>query len=157
HRPAVSPTGRTAIVLGALAVAALALPWWLAAAGVFALAGAVLADAAAVRRPVPVRRTVPHAIARGVPARLQLGVDDDASDVTGKQRETADLRVADRLGEGGLARTVTGRRRGDHVLPAPAVRATGPLRLASWTRNSGESMSVRVYPDLPAARRIATS
>jgi len=47
------------------------------------------------------------------------------------------------------------RRRGRHTLPAMAVRRDGPLGLGRWYHRAGEAAEVLVYPDLPAARRLA--
>ena len=54
-----------------------------------------------------------------------------------------------------LGAVLVARRRGRHPLPAPAVRLRGPLALGSWTHRAGEAGELRVYPDLPGARRIA--
>jgi uncharacterized protein (DUF58 family) len=54
-----------------------------------------------------------------------------------------------------LDATVRGRRRGRHELPAVATRVVGPLGLAAWYRRAGNAAEVLVYPDLPAARRLA--
>jgi uncharacterized protein (DUF58 family) len=48
-------------------------------------------------------------------------------------------------------------RRGRHVLPPVAVRIDGALGLGRWTHSVGGSQEVLVYPDLPAARRLANS
>src|SRR5207244_3259584 len=71
--PAVSPTPRAALLLGALAPTMLVLPVWLVALGALAVVGAVAADALAVRRRIEVERRVPPILARGVAAPLGLG------------------------------------------------------------------------------------
>jgi uncharacterized protein (DUF58 family) len=38
-----------------------------------------------------------------------------------------------------------------------AARSFGPLGLAAWTRRVGDGAEVVVYPDLPAARRLASA
>src|SRR5204862_6558456 len=52
---------------------------------------------------------------------------------------------------------IVARRRGRHVLPKRVARRTGPLGLAAWTHEVGETAELLVYPDLPAARRLASS
>jgi uncharacterized protein (DUF58 family) len=60
-------------------------------------------------------------------------------------------------GDGGLATTIVARRRGRHVLPAPATRTTGPLGLATRHARAGDDATLLVYPDVPSARRIAAA
>jgi uncharacterized protein (DUF58 family) len=50
---------------------------------------------------------------------------------------------------------VVGRRRGRHLLPGVAARAVGPLGLGAWYHAAGEDRELRVYPDMPTARRLA--
>jgi len=49
------------------------------------------------------------------------------------------------------------RRRGRHTLPAIVVRQTGPLGLMRRDHRSAGQSELLVYPDLPAARRLAHS
>ena len=151
-----SPTPRAALVLAVIAVAALVLP--AAAVGVAALvlAGAVIADARAVRRRPELRRQLPDALARGVPAQLEVEAQVTAGgSVRVRQPSVPDVEIEPREGDHGLAATVVGRRRGRHVLPGVAARAVGPLGLGAWYHRAGEDRELRVYPDMPAARRLA--
>ena len=64
----------------------------------------------------------------------------------------SDPAEADRL----LESMLLPRRRGRHLLPPPASRVTGPLGLGAWYRKAdGDPLELSVYPDLPAARRLA--
>jgi len=153
----VTPSGRAAVVAGAIAVAALFVPWWVAVAALLAVAGAAVADAVVVRTPPGVVREVPAVLARGVPAALRLETLPAPGRVRVRQPETAELDVADQEADGDLATTVTARRRGRHELPAVATRTTGPLGLAVRHARAGEDAELLVYPDLPAARRLATA
>jgi uncharacterized protein (DUF58 family) len=153
----VSPTARAAGALALVAVVALLVPWWASALLATALAGATLADALVARRPVEVTRTVAPVLARGVPASLTLAAGPTAGPVRVRQAAPPDLALAEQEGTPRLATTVTARRRGRHVLPAPGARVVGPLGLAAWYRRPGEDGEVLVYPDLPAARRLATA
>ena len=47
------------------------------------------------------------------------------------------------------------RRRGRHVLGPVALRSEGPLGLGRWRHEGGGEQEVTVYPDVPAARRLA--
>lgn len=152
-----SPTSRTALALGVIAVAALVVPWWACVLLAVALAGATLADALVARRPVDVARSLPPVLARGVPSPLRLTAGPTPGPVRVRQAAPPDLALAQSEGDRELTTTVTARRRGRHVLPAPAARVVGPLGLAAWYRRPGSEDEVLVYPDLPAARRLATA
>ena len=54
-----------------------------------------------------------------------------------------------------LEATVTAHKRGRHPIDDPAVRLTGPLGLGRWYHGGKGRSEVVVYPDLPAARRLA--
>jgi uncharacterized protein (DUF58 family) len=153
----VSPTARAALALAAIAVAAVVAPWWVCVLLAVALAGATLADALVARRPVQVTRSLPTVLARGVPASLRLVAGPTPGPVRLRQAAPPDLTLGRKEGDRELTTTVTARRRGRHLLPAPAARVVGPLGLAAWYRRPGEADEVLVYPDLPAARRIATA
>jgi uncharacterized protein (DUF58 family) len=152
-----TPTGRAALAVAAIAVSALLLPWWIPVIGMLVVAAATGADALIVRRAPKVTRTMQPLLARGVPARLTLEAQATPGRVRVRQPATADLEIAEREGDGRLETTVVGRRRGRHVLPAPASRTVGPLGLARRHARSGEDAELLVYPDLPAARRLATA
>jgi len=68
-----------------------------------------------------------------------------------------DLELEPAQAEGVLDGRLVARRRGRHTLPPPVARRTGPLGLAAWTHRVGEPADVLVYPDLPAARRLASA
>jgi uncharacterized protein (DUF58 family) len=53
--------------------------------------------------------------------------------------------------------TLVARRRGRHSLPRPVARRTGPLGLGRRDFGVLEDAELLVYPDLPAANRIATA
>ncbi|MDP2712856.1 MAG: DUF58 domain-containing protein, partial [Solirubrobacteraceae bacterium] len=118
-----------------------------------------LADARAARRPPRARRRLPSIVARGVPATLAIELPDgggrDARDVRIRQACPPEIELQPREDAGGLRAELVARRRGRLTLPPAAVRVTGPLRLASWDHRAGEDAELLVYPDLPAARRLA--
>jgi uncharacterized protein (DUF58 family) len=152
-----SPTARAAVAVALIAVSAIVLPSWIAALLALAVVGATLADALVARRPVGLARSLPTILARGVPAALTLTASPVPGRIRIRQAAPPDLVVDEQEGEATITTTVIARRRGRHVLPAPAARVVGPLGLAAWYRRPGEEQEVLVYPDLPAARRLATS
>jgi uncharacterized protein (DUF58 family) len=153
----VSPTRRVAAAVALLGVAALFVPWWIVLLGVAAVAAATAADLAVTRGGVGVDRSVQSILARGVPARLSLAAGPTNGRVRLRQAATPDLGVVEQEGDEELATTVVGRRRGRHLLPAPAVRVVGPLGLGARFGSVGDPAELLVYPDVPAARRLATS
>src|SRR5204863_6951460 len=60
-------------------------------------------------------------------------------------------------GEEAVGGALVARRRGRHPVPRAAARRFGPLGLAAWTHEVAEAAEVVVYPDLPAARRLAST
>jgi uncharacterized protein (DUF58 family) len=153
----VTLTNRTVLVLVALAAAALVVPGTVAGIAVAVLAGLVLADALLARSAPRVTRTLPAVLARGVGVPLAITVEgtDTGGAVRVRQPLVPDLALDIREGDGGLAATLTPRRRGRHVLPAVALRARGPLGLGAWQHRAVGEQEVTVFPDLPSARRLA--
>ena len=132
--------------LGATAGALLAL----------ALAGATLADALAVRARPRVERRVPPILARGVAAPLKIdAAPAGAGSVRVRQPVPPDLALDPREADGRLDAALTPLRRGRHTLGAVAARTQGPLGLGRWHHTAAAEEEVLVYPDLPAARRLA--
>ena len=151
-----TPAPRAVVVLALLAVSALLLPIAVVALAVLALIAAVAVDARAARRRPTVDRRVPEVLSRGVPAELQIAAPAPAGgSVRVRQAAPAALTLDRREADGELRASVVARRRGKHVLPAVATRATGPLGLARWDHRIGEDAEIRVFPDLRAARRLA--
>jgi uncharacterized protein (DUF58 family) len=152
-----TPTPRAALGLALVSLSLLVLPVPVAVLAAVALAAAVAVDAWWVRRPPTAVRHAPGQLARGVPSEFRLE-PESAVRVRVRQPLPPDLRLDPASeADGALAARIVARRRGRHVLPAVAARRTGPLGLAAWTHAVGESAEVVVYPDLPAARRLAAS
>jgi uncharacterized protein (DUF58 family) len=154
----VSPTARSAAILAVLALAVLFVGPLIALLGAAALLAAMIVDAHAVARPPAVRVQIPEVLARGVSVRLEVEV------APGPQRHArirqpvpAGCSIAPSEAAERLDATLTPTLRGRHTLAAPAVRLTGPLGLASWDHTIGAPRELVVYPDLPAARRLARS
>ncbi len=153
-----SPTARTAAVVAALAFSALVLPWTVLALVVVALVGALAADVFAVRRSPAVRRSLPGSAARGVPAMVSLTqVVPVSGSVRLRQPVPPDVELEPSEAETRLEGVLVARRRGRHVLRAPVARRTGPLGLGRRDFTVLDEAELHVYPDLPAASRIADS
>ena len=151
-----SPTARTAVLLGACALAALVVPPALALLAALAIAAAAVVDARFARRPPVVSRLVSTTLSRGVATPLVVDADAPASSrVLLRQPLTPDLHLEPTEAEGRLETTLVPRRRGRHPLPFPTTRLVGPLGLGRWDHGKGEATEVLVYPDLPAARALA--
>jgi uncharacterized protein (DUF58 family) len=154
----VSPTPRVALLIAVLALSALVAPWPAVALAMLALAVATATDLRFVRRPPLVTRLLPTVVARGAAATLRVAADaPSAGAVRIRQAVPPELALAPGEGDGRLEGTLVGRRRGRHRVEPAAVRAVGPLGLGAWHHDGGETAEVLVYPDLPGARRIATS
>jgi uncharacterized protein (DUF58 family) len=149
----VSPTPRAALLLAAVAVLALVVPIPVALLAVVAVAAATIVDAAAVRKDPGADRQLAGVLARGVPS--PLVVEPAAGRARVRQPVPPFFAIEPAEADGRLAATVTAHRRGRHPVADPAVRLTGPLGLGRWHHGGRGSTEVVVYPDLPAARRLA--
>jgi uncharacterized protein (DUF58 family) len=152
----VTPTPRAALALALVAVSLLVLPVPVAILLAVALVAATAVDAWWVRQPPEVVRHTPTHLARGVPAAFRLEPAELVR-IRVRQPLAPDLELEPSQADGPLAGQLVARRRGRHTLPAPVARRTGPLGLAAWTHQVGEAADVLVYPDLPAARRLASA
>ncbi len=145
---------RVAYLLAAVALAAPLVPaaWVVLAAAVVLVAAGV--DVFAARTMPVVERVAPHVLARGVPAPFSLVASPGLQTIV-RQPGVADLALEPQEGVARVDGQLVGRRRGRHMLPAPAARVDGPLGLGCWYRQCGEETEVVVYPDVPQARRLA--
>jgi len=152
----VSPTPRAAAALGAIAVLSIGLGIVVAVLLVAGLAGALLADVRIARRPLRASRSVPRIVARGVPAKLEVQLaDGDEGRALVRQARPGEVELEPQEAAGGLQAQLVARRRGRTSLPPATVRVTGPLGLARHDHAAGDEHELLVYPDLPAARRLA--
>jgi uncharacterized protein (DUF58 family) len=149
-------TRRTVVLIIAAAFSALIIPWQVAGVVMLVVLVAAAADALQVRTPPMIERSAPQIMSRGVPSELACRVRSGSSRMLVKQPVgDADLLVAEQVGVRGLESALLARRRGAHLLPRLATISTGPLGLGRWYHRVGEDSTVTVYPDLPAARRLA--
>lgn len=151
-----TPTPRAALALAIVSLTLLVVPVPVAVLLAVALVAVAAVDAWWVRRPPEVRRDAPSQLARGVPAPLRIEPEEEVRSRV-RQPLPPDLELEPAQADGVLAGQLVARRRGRHTLPAPVVRRTGPLGLSAWTHTVGETAEVLVYPDLPAARRLASA
>jgi uncharacterized protein (DUF58 family) len=151
-----SPAPRAAAVLAGIALLTALTSPAVGAIAVLVLIGVVGADALAVRRAPAVRREVPQHLARGVEAPLRARAERAGlGRIRLRQPAPAALLVEPQEADGALDAKVTPRRRGRHTLAAVALRSEGPLGLGRWRHEAAGEHEVTVYPDVPAARRLA--
>ena len=150
-----SPTPRAALALALVAVSALVLPGIVVAAAAVAVVVATALDATGARHPPEIARALPASLARGRPERLEVSTAArPAVHVDVRQAAPPDVSVTPAEGRAGLDSEIVARRRGRHVLPAVAARATGPLGLGAWYHSGADEAELRVLPDMPAAYRL---
>jgi uncharacterized protein (DUF58 family) len=152
----VIPTTRAAVIVGALALSALFVPLWAVGLAALALGAAVVVDALTARRAPALLRVAPAVLSRGVPASLRVELTEPVTGrVRVRQPMPPDLVLTPSEAEQGLDSQVIARRRGRHPLPQVAARVFGPLGLGAWQHRALTEEEVVVYPDLPAAYRLA--
>jgi uncharacterized protein (DUF58 family) len=151
-----SPAPRAALLLAGIAILTAVTSPAVGAIAAVVLAGAIVADALAVRRAPEVRREVPRHLARGVSARLRIDTEREGlGRVRLRQPAPAALALDPPEADDRLEATIVPRRRGRHTLGAVALRSEGPLGLGRWRHSAAGEHEVTVYPDVPAARRLA--
>jgi uncharacterized protein (DUF58 family) len=150
-----SLTPRAAALVGLVALTVLILPVELVLLTELVVLAVTLTDALLVRRKPVVEREVPGNLYRGVSARLRIVPVESPGRLRLRQPVPPDLRLEPSEANDELDGVLVARRRGRHELPAPASRTVGPLGLGCWYRRPGEKTEITVYPDLPAARRLA--
>lgn len=149
-------TWRTMTLLALAAITAIWLPLGLSALLMAFIATAAIADALQVRKPPSFTVEAPAILSRGVAASLDVTPVSASPGVLVKQPvATADITLSPSTGTDSLQSVVLADRRGRHVLPPLATKSRGPLGLGVWYHRVGEGNVLTVYPDLPAARRIA--
>ncbi|MGA2519908.1 MAG: DUF58 domain-containing protein, partial [Acidimicrobiales bacterium] len=158
-----TPTRWCAALFALVAVAGVALPVApvvpvLAACAVL---GLTVADGIVVWRQSPrATRTRPPVLARAGHVAFAVDVTPEstrsARSLRIRQPVPPELAVEPAEVHGrSLRATLVGRHRGTHVVPPAVVRISGPLGLVQRDRPVAGDTAVTVFPDLPAARRLA--
>ena len=145
-------------MFAAVALTALVLPASFVIPALLAVAGVTVVDAFYARSTPALERSVPPVLSRGIPAPFSLALAGATPGVTRLRQPTPpDLTVDPSEDEDEIEGSIVAHRRGQHLLPAPAVRTDGPLGLGCWFHRTGEEQEIRVYPDLPTAFRLAAA
>jgi uncharacterized protein (DUF58 family) len=153
----VTLTGRA---VGALVLAALSgilIPWQAAALVMAVVVTVAVVDAWIVRSLPIVDRDFSPILSRGVPSSMTTVAGGRWPRIELYQAAGPDLTVDPQAGVRRIDTAITAHRRGSHPLVKVATRTVGPLGLGGWHHRAGTEDTVTVYPDMPAARRIATS
>jgi uncharacterized protein (DUF58 family) len=152
-----TPTRRAVGLMALAALTAVRFPWRTSAVlmGTVLLAAAV--DAWLVRRVPELEREVPPILSRGVATRLEVTPMGRWPRIRLRQPSTPDLAIDPQESDQAIVAQMVAVRRGEHPLAPVATRTVGPLGLGAWHHRSGGTATLTVYPDMPAARRIAAS
>jgi len=153
----VSLTPRAVGLLALAALTAFRLPWRASALIMLAVVAVSATDAWIVRRVPETTRSVSPILSRGVPSKLEISAVGRWPRIRLRQAATPDLHITPQEGDRDVVAEVTAVRRGTHPLVPVATRTVGPLGLGAWYHRSGPTGQVTVFPDMPAARRIAAS
>ncbi len=150
-------TRRTVWAMTAVAATAYWWPWQPVLAAVALVAMVAAIDAWQVRMPPAITTSVSPILSRGVPSELIVAPLDRRTRARLRQPSVPDVLVEPREATGRLTASIVAHRRGTHTLPTPATRRIGALGLGGWIHRSGEPVSITVYPDMPAARHLASA
>jgi uncharacterized protein (DUF58 family) len=157
-----SPSPRAAIALVVVGLAALLLPGSIAIILAIAVVVLTAVDMVLARRRPRVRRTIPNALARGVPVGLSITTGDASGVDAGgpidlRQAQPPDFTIEPSTGRRQIDAQVIAHRRGAHHLPPVAARRYGPLGLGSCTFDADGDTELLVYPDVYAAQRVVVA
>lgn len=150
-------TRRTILLLVAGAFSATFFSWQTAALIMAVILVVAAVDAWNVRAVPVVDRKVSELLSRAVPSSLRIRALGRWPRIRLRQPATADLAIKPQESDRSLDAEITGLRRGSHVLAPVATKTVGPLGLGVWYHRTGDPATITIYPDMPAARRIATS
>lgn len=147
-------TRRALVAMAVAAASTVVLPTVVGALLLVAVVAVSAADAWVVRAVPGTTRTLPPHLSRGVPSTVTVSAATPSTRIR-QAVASPDLRLEPREGEGDLVATIVARRRGTHRLAPIATLRRGPLGLGAWLHRSGDEAEIVVYPDMPAAARIA--
>lgn len=142
-------------LMAGVAAATVLLPTAVGAVGLVLVIAAAVGDAWTVRTVPEVERAAPPALSRGVPGRLTVATARARTRLR-QPIGSPDLRIEPQEANARLEAVIVADRRGRHSLAPVATLRHGPLGLGGWHHNVGDSHPITVYPDMPAAARLAT-
>jgi uncharacterized protein (DUF58 family) len=150
-----SPSPRAAIALVVVGLSALLLPGAVSITLAISLVVLTVIDMVLARRRPRIRRNLPTALARGIPAALSITSDSgDHARIDLRQAQPPDFTIDPPTGRGDIDARLVAHRRGAHHLPPVAARRYGPLGLGTCTFDADAGTDLLVYPDVFAAQRI---
>ncbi len=152
-----SLTWRAIVLLAAAATTGIFLPWQVAALTMAVVLMASIVDAWTVRAVPTVDRSVSPILSRGIPSPMSIRTVGRWPRIHLRQPAMADVSIVPQDGALSIDAEIVAWRRGSHPLGQVATRSVGPLGLGTWYHRSGDIDSITVFPDMPAARRIAAS
>ncbi|MCL4449030.1 MAG: DUF58 domain-containing protein [Actinobacteria bacterium] len=157
-----SPTPRAVFIAGILALFALILPISPLIIGIafIGLVGVTLADSIQAKRlSVAAKREVPVTLVRGVEVplviTLELSSNNSRYTVEVRQPTPPEFSLKPDRAVGGLSSSLTPLERGQYKLGPVYLRRMGPLNLARWDLTVPLDTTVKVFPDLVSARKMA--
>lgn len=160
----VAPTPRAALAFLIASILCFFIPLYIGIAIALGTTSLVIVDALLSAQNIRVKRTMPVQLARGVPAPFRIATENAITTKSKsrsflptkiRQPRCADIHLTVKEALDDLRGEVTAHRRGLHSLPPYATRTTGPLGLAVWHRPYNQAHEIKVFPDLPAANRLA--
>jgi len=153
-----TPTPRTAVALLLVAALALLLPPPVSVFLAIVVGIATVVDIALAHPRVRIRRSAPHTLVRGVPAKLMVTTNVGSEQrVRIRQPQPPDVEVVPPVATGALDARIVAYRRGAATLPPVSVRRTGPLGLGRCTFDGEGTAPLLVYPDVVAANRLVVA
>ncbi len=147
----------TGWMLVTAALSALVLPWEIALLGMGLIAVVAGVDAWQVRRVPPTKVDVAPILSRGVVSEFRLSPIGRWPRIRLRQPLVPDVVVSPQEADRVLVAEIVVNRRGTHHLPPALSRSTGPLGMGGWTHRTGSDRPITVYPDMPAARHLASA
>ncbi len=149
-----TPTSRAVGLLVAAALSSAVLPVWVVLVVMVVVGAISVGDALTVRHVPAIVVEAPEILSRGVPSILKVSVDRIDTRVR-QNVASADLTIAQPEGWNGIDTTIVSTRRGRHRLGPISTRAIGGLGMGAWYHRVDSGHEFVVYPDMPAARRLA--
>lgn len=150
-------TRRTLVLATLAAFTALWLPLSLTLSLVAAVLLVAAVDAWQVRGVPELTQEFSPILSRGVPSEFAIKTVRYWHRIRLRQPAIPTITVQPQEADHHLQAVVVAGRRGTHRLPMPATMAVGPFGLGAWIHRTGAESQITVFPDMPAARHLASS